>query len=375
VTGPVFTPSATDTTGRGATPVWRPEHLSTAWLTRVLREAGVLGRGRVVDFGAEPLGTGQMADSVRVTLSYAAAPPDAPASVVAKFTAADDTSRATALALRTSEVEVRFYQQVAATVRARTARCYFADVATSTAAFVLVLEDFADARVGDQLAGCGPDEAALALAELAALHAPRWGDPALGGLEWLTRHERDPAAGAELLPALFAGFVDRYGGVLESSVVAVGEHLMAHIGSYLRRRPGPRTVQHADFRLDNLLFGADAGRRVGVVDWQTVRLGEGAADVSYFLGAGLDPGDRRAHEHALLHEYHDRLLAAGVVDYTFDRLVTDYRRHAYAGYIMAMGASMLVERTARGDEMFLAMARRHAAQIEDLGSEALLAED
>ncbi len=49
--------------------------------------------------------------------------------------------------------------------------------------------------------------------------------------------------------------------------------------------------------------------------------------------------------------------------------MTDYRRYAYAGYVMAVGASMLVERTARGDEMFLTMARRHAAQIEDLGSE------
>jgi hypothetical protein len=53
--------------------------------------------------------------------------------------------------------------------------------------------------------------------------------------------------------------------------------------------------------------------------------------------------------------------------------MTDYRRHAYGGYIMAVGASMLVQRTPRGDEMFLTMARRHAAQILDLGSEALLA--
>ena len=362
-------------------PVWRPEQLSAPWLTEVLGAAGVIGTARVVDFSAEPLGTGQMADSVRVTLSYASAPggasvpAGAPASVVAKFTAADDTSRSTALALRTSEVEVRFYQHVAPTVGARTPRCYFADVDPTDASFVLVLEDMAPAAVGDQLAGCSPDEASAALAELAALHAPRWGDPRLEGLEWLTRDERDPDAGEQLLPVLFAGFVDRYGGVLEDSVIAVGERLMASIGTYLRPRPGPRTVQHADYRLDNLLFGADDGTRVAVVDWQTVRLGPAAADVSYFLGAGLLTEDRRAHEDALLHEYHARLCAAGVAGYGWEQLVTDYRRYAYAGYIMAMGASMLVERTARGDDMFLAMARRHAAQAEDLDSEALLAQD
>ena len=142
------------------------------------------------------------------------------------------------------------------------------------------------------------------------------------------------------------------------------------------RGPGPRTVQHADYRLDNLLFGTDGGcPTVTVVDWQTVTLGPGPADVSYFLGAGLMPEQRRAHEETLVRDYHRQLISGGVEDYSWDRCLTEYRRHAYAGYIMAVGASMLVERTARGDEMFLTMARRHAAQVQDLDSEALLGVD
>jgi hypothetical protein len=39
---------------------------------------------------------------------------------------------------------------------------------------------------------------------------------------------------------------------------------------------------------------------------------------------------------------------------------------------MAVAASMLVERTARGDEMFLTMARRHARHALDLDAAALL---
>ena len=39
---------------------------------------------------------------------------------------------------------------------------------------------------------------------------------------------------------------------------------------------------------------------------------------------------------------------------------------------MAVGASMLVVRTDRGDEMFLAMAHRHAAHALDLGADELL---
>jgi hypothetical protein len=71
-------------------------------------------------------------------------------------------------------------------------------------------------------------------------------------------------------------------------------------------------------------------------------------------------------------DYHAALVAGGVEGYPFDACFADYRRYAYAGYLMAVGASMMVERTARGDEMFLTMARRHAAQIVDLESHALI---
>jgi hypothetical protein len=331
----------------------------------------------VVDFDREVVGTGQMADSVRLSPRYDTDDAAGPSSVVGKFTAADVTSRSTALAMRTSEVEVRFYQQVASTVGVRTPRCYHADVDPATAEFVLVLEDLAPARVGDQVEGCTVDEAALALTELAALHAPRWGDGSLETLDWLNRRTTESDdAGAALLPVLFDGFAARYGDVLEESVLDVGRRLMPDIGTYLRRHRPPWTVQHADYRLDNLMFGTGSGGPpLAVVDWQTVVLGPGAADVSYFLGAGPSVEDRRRHEERMVREYHGALVAGGVDDYSFDDCFTDYRRYAYAGYLMAVGASMMVERTARGDEMFLTMARRHAAQIVDLGSHELIDTD
>src|SRR5580692_9204352 len=102
----------------GAAPgtgIWRPEQVTPSWLTDVLGRSGVLGGGRVVAFGCEAVGTGQMADSFRLSLQYDRARAG-PSSVVGKFTAADDTSRSTGIAMRTSEVEVRFYQQVVSTV-------------------------------------------------------------------------------------------------------------------------------------------------------------------------------------------------------------------------------------------------------------------
>jgi hypothetical protein len=86
------------------------------------------------------------------------------------------------------------------------------------------------------------------------------------------------------------------------------------------------------------------------------------------------PADvRREAEGALLEGYHADLVAAGVRDYGWDRCWRDYRRGAWAGLIMAIAASMLVERTARGDQMFLTMAARHSRHALDLDAVELLA--
>ena len=111
---------------------------------------------------------------------------------------------------------------------------------------------------------------------------------------------------------------------------------------------------------------------VAVVDWQTCAHGPALNDVAYFIGAGLTTEDRRSCEQDLVRRYHDALVAAGVDDYDWDRCWLDHRRGTWAGLIMAIAASMLVEQTERGDEMFLTMAHRHARHALDLDAPALL---
>jgi hypothetical protein len=97
-------------------------------------------------------------------------------------------------------------------------------------------------------------------------------------------------------------------------------------------------------------------------------------DVAYFIGAGLLADARRDCESSLVSRYHAGLLKAGVAGYDWDRCWHDYRRLTWAGLVMAVAASMLVERTERGDEMFMAMAHRHARHALDLGADELLKE-
>lgn len=94
--------------------------------------------------------------------------------------------------------------------------------------------------------------------------------------------------------------------------------------------------------------------------------------MAYFIGAGRLVDDRRVHEGALVRQYHADLLAAGVTGYGWEECWTDYREGTSAGLLMAVGASMLVERTERGDEMFMVMASRHSHHVLDLDAAELI---
>ncbi len=352
------------------TDIPRKATVDPSTLTHVL--AGTLHGATVTDVVVEPIGTGQMADCLRCYLSYDRAG-TGPASVVVKLPSSDPKSVETAVALRSYEIEVNFYRHLSPTLSVCTPACYHAEIAPEGADFLIVLEDVAPCSPGDQLAGCSPDEAYLAIAELPGLHAPRWGDTTLGDLDWL--HRNGPGTEG-VLPALvrslYPGFVETYHDRVQPDVLAISEKLMASLEIFDARKPGPWTVTHGDFRLDNLLFPPpEAGRRVAVVDWQTASFGPGASDVSYFLGASLKPETRRAHEKDLVRSYHERMVAAGV-ELAWDSLWTDYRRYSLSGLIMAIAASMLVRRTERGDEMFVAMANRHSAHAAELEALELL---
>lgn len=351
-----------------------PHDVTPEWLTAALHAAGV-GRGaRVVALQRKLVGTGQMGRNVRFTLDWEGGAADAPATVVGKFPSDNPTSRGTGASQGAYRKEIEFYRQVVDTVGIRTPHCFLAAIDEAGADFVLLMEDVAPAVQGDQIAGCNVDQAALALDELAKLHAPRWGDPSLGDLDFLGGPSAESAALLRALyTAVWPGFEQRFADRLEPDVLAVAERLGPRLEAWSFGLERPLTVTHGDYRLDNMLFGTpEGGYPLAVVDWQTVGRGAGLADAAYFLGASLQVEDRRANEEALLRDYHEQLTAAGVTGYDWDTCWRDYRRYTFAGVVMAVVASMIVEQTDHGDAMFIAMASRHAAHAIDLEAEDLL---
>ena len=346
-----------------------PGEIDAAWLSQVLAAGGI--DASVSSFTAQPVGTGQIGDSVRFRLSYDRRGEDAPDALVGKFPAAGQESRATGVMLGNYLREVRFYQQLAPGALVQTPRCYFTDVDEATSDFVLMMEDLAPAAQGDQLRGVSLEQARLVVEQAAKLHASHWGDDGLDDLPWVSGSKAAPpsAANEEAVLALWAGFKFRYGERMKASWIEVGDRLAPRFGEFARTEDGPRCLTHNDFRPDNMMFGtADGGYPVAVLDWQSFAYGCGPTDLAYFLAGALTPDLRRAQEPALLELYLQTLKTHGVTDFGMEELKPLYGRGAYLLFGTAFFAAMLVTQTDRGDEMFLQMLGSAAEHMGDHGA-------
>jgi hypothetical protein len=344
-----------------------PFQIDPEWMTDALRRADAIREARVVDITCKPVGNGLVGDSYRFSLTYEGIEPGAPASVIGKFPATDPNSRRSGSVHLLYLREVSFYRELSHTLAIHTPRPFVAEIDPESDDFILILEDLAPFRQADQFAGCSLDDARTVMAEAAALHASRWGDPVLQSLDWLVaRPARASTAVHETLPPIIGLFKDRYRDALEPGYLALVEKLPEVLARSREDRSSPCTLQHADFRLDNVLFDVMGGTRpMATLDWQTLRTGPGAMDVAYFLSAGIDPSERRLHEADLVRFYHAELTRRGVRNYDWDHCWHEYRRQTFHGILMGVFSALSVERTERGDALFLKMTRGACEQALD----------
>jgi hypothetical protein len=336
--------------------------LTPDWLTSALRAQAGLGDGEVVAVESEVLGSGQgfMGDVARLRLTVEPKDANAPASLIAKMPTLTSENRGVGSAMAMYEREVHFYEVLADRVGARTPHRYFADVEPDPAAphgealsrfidrlprwlialimrfllwagkftkrrAVLLLEDMAPARVGDQVAGCSPEEAARVLDTLADVQARFWESPELDEHWWV--------ASLDFAPNIFQLFFEQ---ALEPFHVQRDELLddearaqirwLAEHGTEVHRRlcAGPHTLAHGDFRLDNMFFD-DATGEVCLFDWQGALATSAAYDVAYFVSGSLPEEVSDEAEAKLLRDHHAGLVSRGVRDYPFEQFQREYR--------------------------------------------------
>ena len=371
---------AADDEARAAAPAIpkTKDDLSAGWVAQALAAGGRPGcKINAVQMRRIGEGVGMLTELYRLDLTHARGGASGPASVIAKLHSSQPQARELCAAYGFYEREMRFYQDIAATIELRTPAHYFSAFDAVSGDCVILLEDLAPAKSPDQVAGIPLAMLTCAIDGAAALHARWWDDPRLDELRGSMPSFADPP---------YVNSIDIYRACLPAGLArlkALGQHDLARVAEKLGlaierlirdASSGPLTLNHGDFRADNLMFRqTSGGLELTVVDWQIVMQSRGPFDVGYLMGLAVPVELRRAEQGALLRRYHDKLIQSGVKSYSFEDCLLDYRRAVLIGLsYWAQSFPTIDLQNARAVALSDGWAERLSAAISDLGLEALL---
>jgi aminoglycoside/choline kinase family phosphotransferase len=269
--------------------------------------------------------------------------------------------------------EVLFYEQAAGKTALRTPALYAGGFEPESGLSLLLLEDLAPARAGNQEAGCSLAEAQAVLRHLARCHAGWWESPELAGFSWLPGFNQGIDLEA-LYARSWAPFLARFQSDLPEWMVALGERFGLHVRQIRDElAASPWTLVHGDLRLDNLfLLGSAEDPEPAVLDWQAISRGRGLFDVAYFLAGNLDE-HRPELIRPLVEGYHRTLLDHGVRGYDLDQCLRDHRLATLfllARTVITGGQLDMSQESARS--RFLTVLRRGMSAFRSFAVAALL---
>jgi len=219
---------------------------------------------------------------------------------------------------------------------------------------VLVMEDLAPARAGDQVEGATAAQARQVIEYIGRFHAQWWEHPLLDELTWMPRI--DDEATKLVVPMFAAGwpqFEARFKDRLPARTLDWVQRFAPTVGDFLDLYvDDPVTIIHGDFRLDNMMFGPDGS--VTLVDWQMATRAPGLSDVVYFTATNLEADVRSAHLDDLLDLYARTLAAGGVSPVPGPDEIRDGYRKGVLLWMVAMagGIGQLDPANERGTALF-----------------------
>ena len=294
---------------------------TAATLSRLLRDSGSLPRGHIAGVDINLEHTTPISTLFFLTVTYASdALANLPRHLVVKTPPAqlsgDDHSRA----------EVKFYRDVAPLLTSPPLVQYFAaDDESGT----LVLEDLrATHDHRDWPIPPTKRQAEAAIDALVCVHAAYWEAPALGNTLGQPNTVESLTSMVHGIAAQLPRFMDTFGDSLTRDTRNVYERVFSSSLKPWLRLSDRRalTIIHGDAHTWNFLFPRSGSGPAYLLDWQVWHVDVGARDLAFFMALHWYPGRRRELEMLLLRRYHERLTERGVVDYTFDDLLLDYRR-------------------------------------------------
>lgn len=303
------------------------DQVTPEWLTTVLNHCGALTSGRVTFIDLES-SERILSTSTRLRIAYSEDATGAvPPRLFLKTVNADQDEDFFGAS------EVNYYRRdYVGLAGAPIPRCYDGVFSEEQRCYHLLIDDLADSHIE---AKHKPRTLAygLALAEaLACLHAHWWGAKRLAD-------SGDAMPTAEQIERFVDVARPGAGHILESFTAELKPHWPAAIHEILERHPPAMaartregngfTLIHGDPNWNNILVPRDGERPLYIIDRQpfdwSLTVWLGVYDLAYALVLDWDVDERRQFEEQILRHYHNQLAARGVANYSWAKLMRDYR--------------------------------------------------
>ncbi|NIP14225.1 MAG: phosphotransferase [Pseudomonadales bacterium] len=276
--------------------------------------------------------------------------------------------------------EKQFYSEVAPLVAIRSPRAYHSDYDAELGTGVLLLEDCSHMRAPVQT-----DEQPTTLEELetivdaaAKMAISSW------NAEWLATMDELMGPGHPAFEGYFSGIQEGYKDFVDSEFMSWApdgfEDLAVRLGDDMHKVASAQpesnlSLCHLDLRLANVFFDVDSDDPVVLFDWQSMYPGRTAQDLGYLITSGYTPEFRREHERSLVLRYHQRLVEAGITDYSFDEAWLDYLHGILIGLrLLPMALGDLDLSTEGGQAIFRKIIRNFPQAALDHGGVDLVDE-
>jgi aminoglycoside/choline kinase family phosphotransferase len=268
------------------------------------------------------------------------------------------------------QCEVNFYRHMREHLELETPRIYGCELDEASGQFVVVMEDLLakDARFGIATRPYTVEEVAAVADTVAELHAGYWARPRLTEeFSWLDTHLRGPNVeyfrrlGSQLLEQEYR--LSPYKTKIFDPVQYTPERLWSALWKLQEiNESQPPTVLHGDVHVGNTYVTLEGAG--GLLDWQLMRIGCWAHDLTYLIVTALLPEERRRHERDLVEHYRAALARKGITPPGSEEAWLLHRQNAVWGVLM-----WLLTPTPLYDiERLTRLLERHRAAIDELDS-------
>lgn len=347
-----------------------PEHIMSSsqitpsWMQKVLHAANV-DAARVSMTNIEPIGHGNLSETVRVPIIYNANAADQINSVICKLSSTHPMATQIDAIFGVYGREAETYKTLSNSPDVNAPRAYFVGLNTAGDSLNLVLEDLSGkTRAGDQISGCNEKDALATIDSLAGLHAKYWGKDELKNAPWLFARKDKGKLQEESFHTSTTLFRQRFDGKIAPEYLEKMDRFKGHVERWTKDNVFSRTLIHGEPRVDNILFeDADEGVKAWMIDWQFTDFGSPMFDTAYFLAGSMNAQDRKKHEEQFIAR---QQTAIAKVDPAY---TLEIARHEYAASLpfalfTTVGAVGAVPEGEHGDNLLIALLTRNIDALD-----------